>query len=96
MGGSKDGRGVRWYSGRGGRFEKPSMADAVAIWLLPGGQRKYCLTRHEAGVGPSRRRITKAQWRLTSNTIKIYKQVYIDNADGESSEDSGNQRQRSV
>ena len=32
MGGSKDGRGISWYSGRGGRLEKLAMADAVAIW----------------------------------------------------------------
>ena len=31
MGGSKGGSGVRWYTGRGGRFGKASIAGIVAI-----------------------------------------------------------------
>ena len=53
MGGSKGGRGISWYSGRGGRLEDSPMADVVAIWLiLLRGQRNYCRfgTRRVSGL----------------------------------------------
>ena len=95
IGGSKDGSGVRWYSGRGGRFEKSIMADAVAIWLSLRSM-DVLLTRHAAGVGPLRPGSTKAQRESSSEMVRFIRNLYSDISDGEGSEDSVNEKQRSV
>ncbi len=73
IGGSKDGSGVSWYSGRGGRFEKSSMADVVAICLSPERSKAVLLTRHEAGIGPLRPGITRARKGINTEVMRCIK-----------------------
>lgn len=89
---------MRWYSGRGGRFEELSMADAVAIWLLPSGQWQVLLTRH-AAVSFSRPGITRAQEELSSEVFEVVIKsciVILIDGEGDGSEDSVNEKLRSA
>ena len=89
MGGSKGGRGISWYSGRGGRLEEPAMVDVVAIWLmLLRGQRKYGQfgTRREGGLcgqelKEPRRLLIRALMELS--IVIVYCRVLMINSDGE-------------
>ena len=55
MGGSRNGSGVRWYSGRGGRLEESSM---TAIRSIIERSMAVLLIRNAAVVGPLRPGIT--------------------------------------
>ena len=51
MGGSRNGSGVRWYSGRGGRLEE-SFITVVAICFIIERSTAVLLIRNAAVVGP--------------------------------------------